>query len=145
MMLTRRMMASFRQSKKSFSGCPRVFIPPRTRPKAVEKTTRPRALISLDEPAIGIMSIPCLGWRRWWSHWSRQDWPWWLCSSWRFSWSKGFYARWILIEIYVNVTRWFSYEKRYVNHQIILILVGLLRYRKRKGLTSPVWNRLPPD
>lgn len=56
MMATSLMMASFRQSKKSLRAWPCSFMLPMTRPKHMEKTTRPRALTPSEEPGTGTVS-----------------------------------------------------------------------------------------
>lgn len=55
-MLIRRIMATFRQLKKSLRGFPLVSILPRMRPKATEKTNRPKVLTPFDVPATGTLS-----------------------------------------------------------------------------------------
>lgn len=55
-MLIRRIMAVFRQSKKSLRGFPSVSILPRMRPKAAEKTNRPKILTPSEVPGIGTVS-----------------------------------------------------------------------------------------
>lgn len=56
MMATSLMMASLRQSKKSFRGCPCSLMLPMIRPKHMENTTRPRALTPFTDPGTGIIS-----------------------------------------------------------------------------------------
>lgn len=55
-MLIRRMIASFRQLKKSLRGFPSVFILPRMRPKATEKTNKPKILTPFEVPGTGTLS-----------------------------------------------------------------------------------------
>jgi len=55
-MATSLMMASLRQSKKSFKGCPCSRMLPIIRPKQMENTTRPSALIPFTVPGTGIIS-----------------------------------------------------------------------------------------
>lgn len=56
MMATSLMMASFKQSKKSLRAWPCCFILPMTRPKHMEKTTKPRALTPAEELETGTVS-----------------------------------------------------------------------------------------
>lgn len=56
MMATNLMMASFKQSKKFLRAWPCCFMLPMTRPKHMEKTTRPRAFTPPEEPATGTVS-----------------------------------------------------------------------------------------
>lgn len=56
MMATSLMIASFRQSKKSLRACPCCFMFPMTKPKHMEKTTRPRAFTPPEEPDMGTVS-----------------------------------------------------------------------------------------
>lgn len=58
-MATSLMMASFRQSKKSLSGCPCSLMFPMMRPKHMENTTSPSALIPFTDPGTGIISSIC--------------------------------------------------------------------------------------
>lgn len=62
MMATSLMMASLRQSKKSFSGSPCSFMLPMMRPKHIENTTRPKALMLFTVPRIGITSSRVISW-----------------------------------------------------------------------------------
>lgn len=56
MMATSLMIASFRQSKKSLRAWPCCFMLPTTKPKHMEKTTRPRAFTPPEEPDTGTVS-----------------------------------------------------------------------------------------
>ncbi len=56
-MLTRRMMALLRQSKKSLRGFPSAPILLRMRPKATEKTSRPKTLIPFELLCTGTLSF----------------------------------------------------------------------------------------
>lgn len=56
-MATSLMMASFKQSKKSLRAWPCCFMLPITRPKHMEKTTRPRAFTPPEEPDTGTVSF----------------------------------------------------------------------------------------
>lgn len=55
-MATSLMMASLRQSKKSRRGFPCSLMLPMIRPKQMEKTTKPSALIPFTAPGTGIIS-----------------------------------------------------------------------------------------
>lgn len=61
-MATSLMMASLRQSKKSFRGCPCSLMFPMMRPKHIENTTRPSALIPFTDPGTGIISSRVISW-----------------------------------------------------------------------------------
>lgn len=62
MMATSLMMASLRQSKKSLSGWPCSLMLPMIRPKHMENTTRPRALIPFTDPGTDIISSRVISW-----------------------------------------------------------------------------------
>lgn len=53
---TNLMIASLRLSKKSFNARPCSFMLPITRPKLIEKTTKPRAFTPFTEPGTGTIS-----------------------------------------------------------------------------------------
>lgn len=65
MTATSLMIASFKQSKKSLRAWPCCFMLPMTKPKDMEKTTRPRAFTPPEEPDTGtVSSTVCCGERQ---------------------------------------------------------------------------------